>query len=159
MGCHFLLQGIFPTQGWNPGLLHCRQILYQLSHNGALIWGYCLLFVGSFKTPLLQTQTALFTQAFPFPHSSNRVILWVGQKVLNYDWIRFSVYIMLLVRACPQSLQSCPALCDPVDCSPPSSSVREILQARILERVAMPSSRGYTRSRDRTRVFCVSWEL
>ena len=27
-----LLQGIFPTQGWNPGLLHCRQILYQLSH-------------------------------------------------------------------------------------------------------------------------------
>ena len=32
MGCHFLLQRIFPTQGSNPGLLHCRQILYQLSH-------------------------------------------------------------------------------------------------------------------------------
>ena len=30
-GCHFLLQGIFSTQGPNPGLLHCRQILYQLS--------------------------------------------------------------------------------------------------------------------------------
>ena len=29
---HSLLQGIFPTQGSNPGLLHCRQILYQLSH-------------------------------------------------------------------------------------------------------------------------------
>ena len=29
-----LLQGIFPTQGSNPGLLHCRQILYQLSHQG-----------------------------------------------------------------------------------------------------------------------------
>ena len=29
-----LLQGIFPTQGLNPGLLHCRQILYQLSHQG-----------------------------------------------------------------------------------------------------------------------------
>ena len=28
----FLLQGIFPPQGSNPGLLHCRQILYQLSH-------------------------------------------------------------------------------------------------------------------------------
>ena len=28
----FLLQGIFPTQGWNLGLLHCRQILYHLSH-------------------------------------------------------------------------------------------------------------------------------
>ena len=27
-----LLQGIFPTQGWNLGLLHCRQVLYQLSY-------------------------------------------------------------------------------------------------------------------------------
>ena len=32
VGCHALLQGIFPTQGSNPGLLHCRQILYSLSH-------------------------------------------------------------------------------------------------------------------------------
>ena len=32
VGSSFLLQGIFPTQGQNPGLLHCRQFLYQLSH-------------------------------------------------------------------------------------------------------------------------------
>ena len=32
-----LFQGIFSTQGWNPGLLHCRQILYHLSHQEALI--------------------------------------------------------------------------------------------------------------------------
>ena len=32
VGRHSLLQGIFPTQGSNPGLLHCRWILYQLSH-------------------------------------------------------------------------------------------------------------------------------
>ena len=32
LGCHLLLQGIFPTQGSNPGLLRCRQILYCLSH-------------------------------------------------------------------------------------------------------------------------------
>ena len=32
VGCHFLLQWIFPTQESNPGLLHCRQILYQLSY-------------------------------------------------------------------------------------------------------------------------------
>ena len=38
--------------------------------------------------------------------------------------------------------QSCPTLCDPMDCSPPGSSVRGILQARILEWVATPSSRG-----------------
>ena len=41
-----------------------------------------------------------------------------------------------------QSLQSCPTLCDPVDCSPPGSSVHEIFPARILEWVAMPPSRG-----------------
>ena len=39
MGCHFLLQGIFPTQGLNPGLLHHRQTLYCLSHQGNLMWG------------------------------------------------------------------------------------------------------------------------
>ena len=32
VGCHFLLQEIFPIQGSNPGLPHCRQILYHLSH-------------------------------------------------------------------------------------------------------------------------------
>ena len=32
VGCHFLLQGIFPTQGSNPGLAHCGQTLYRLSH-------------------------------------------------------------------------------------------------------------------------------
>ena len=35
VGCHFLLQGIFPTQESNPGLLHSRQILYQLSCEGS----------------------------------------------------------------------------------------------------------------------------
>ena len=39
-------------------------------------------------------------------------------------------------------LQSCPALCDPMDCSPPGSSVHAILQARILEWVAMSFSKG-----------------
>ena len=38
--------------------------------------------------------------------------------------------------------QSCPTLCDPVDCSPPGSSVHGILQARILEWVAISFSRG-----------------
>ena len=35
MGCHALLQGIFPTQGLRPDLLHCRWILYHLSHQGS----------------------------------------------------------------------------------------------------------------------------
>ena len=40
--------------------------------------------------------------------------------------------------------------CDPIDCSPPGSSVHGILQARRLEWVAMPSSRGSSRPRDRS---------
>ena len=35
VGCHFLRQGIFPTQGLNPGLLHCGQILDRLSYQGS----------------------------------------------------------------------------------------------------------------------------
>ena len=35
VGCHFLLQGVFPTQGSNPGLPHCRWILYYLGHLGS----------------------------------------------------------------------------------------------------------------------------
>ena len=38
MGCHYLIQGIFPTQGSNPNLLHCRQTLYPLSHQGSQRW-------------------------------------------------------------------------------------------------------------------------
>ena len=54
------------------------------------------------------------------------------------------------------ALQSCPTLCDPRDCSPPGSSVRGIIQARILEWVAMPFSRGSSQPGDLTRVSCIS---
>ena len=49
-----------------------------------------------------------------------------------------------------KSLQLCLTLCDPIDCSPPGSSVHGILQARILEWVVIPSSRGSSRARDWT---------
>ena len=55
------------------------------------------------------------------------------------------------------SFQSCPALCDPMYCCPPVSSVHGIFQARILECVAMPSFRGSSRPKDWTHVSYVSW--
>ena len=55
-----------------------------------------------------------------------------------------------------KQLQLCPTLCNPTDGSPPGSSVRGILQARILEWVAMPSSRGSSQPRDWTHVSYVS---
>ena len=55
-----------------------------------------------------------------------------------------------------QVAQSCPTLGNPMECSPPGSSVHGILQARILEWVAMPSSRGSSPARDQTQVSCIA---
>ena len=60
----------------------------------------------------------------------------------------------LIVLCMCSVTQSCPTLCDPTGCSPPGSSVHGIFQARILERVAMPSYRRSNRPRDQTRVSC-----
>ena len=73
------------------------------------------------------------------------------------------VSIMFHGCMCAKSLQSCLTLGDSMDCIPPGSSVHGILRARILERVAISSSRRSSRPRDRTlvsRVFCVGrWVL
>ena len=54
---------------------------------------------------------------------------------------------------------SCPTLCDPVDSSPPGSSVHGVLQARILEWVTITFSRGSFYPRDRTWVSCIAGRL
>ena len=51
--------------------------------------------------------------------------------------------------------QSCLILCDPMDCSPPGSSVHGLVQARVLEWAALSYSRGFSRARDRTHISCV----
>ena len=66
------------------------------------------------------------------------------QKVISL-WVVNTKEHIVSVNACAvcaRLLQSCLTPCDPMDCSPPGSSVHGILQARILEWVAMPSSRG-----------------
>ena len=55
--------------------------------------------------------------------------------------------------------QSCPTLCNPMDCSPPSSSVHGISQARILEWVAISSSGGSSQPRDWIYIFCISRQI
>ena len=69
-----------------------------------------------------------------------------------YDWFtslasrQRNIINQLRTRA--QSLQLCLTLCDPMDYSPPGSTVRGILQTRTVEWVAVPSSRGFFLSRD-----------
>ena len=78
--------------------------------------------------------------------------------------IESSSYSLHLERACKQQqrpvcvrwvAQSCPTLCDPMDHSPPGSWVHGIFQARILESVAISSSRGSFWPRDPTCVSCI----
>ena len=57
-----------------------------------------------------------------------------------------------------KSLQPCPTLCDPIDHTLPGSSVQEILQARILEGVAMPSSRGSSTPRELSLLCLLHWQ-
>ena len=73
---------------------------------------------------------------------------------LNIQWPCSHVSMYQLCVAL--SLQSCPTLCDPVDFSPPDFSVHRILQARILEWVAMLSSRGSSQPRGWTHVVLMS---
>jgi len=65
------------------------------------------------------------------------------------------IFILILI-AHAKLLQLCPTLCNPVDCSPPGSSVHGLLQARIMEWVDFSFSRGSSQLRDQTHVSYVS---
>ena len=94
-------------------------------------------------------------------HSSNyfmgRCGLW-GSFLFSSLYLEFSSFSFFLVAFCvwAKLLQSCPILCNPMDSSLPGFSVHGIPQARILEWVVVPSSRGSSRPRDQTCVSCVS---
>ena len=66
-------------------------------------------------------------------------------------------YLTLTSFAVCSVTQWCLTLCNPLDCSPPGSSVHGISQARILEWVAISSSKGSSRPSDRPHVSYVSW--
>ena len=70
----------------------------------------------------------------------------LASKHAGCNYQKFSLQKTLL--CCGKWLQSCPTLCDPMDHSLPGPSVHGILQARILEWIAMPFSRGSSGPRD-----------
>ena len=67
------------------------------------------------------------------------------------DWNSHSIHKVKV-----KVVQSCPTLCNPVDCTVSGASVHGILQARILEWVAVPFSRGSSQPRDGTQVSCIA---
>ena len=81
-------------------------------------------------------------------------VLCMKEKFIHLNCSWTCVLGQKRARTGVQSLQSCPTLCNPMDCSPPGSSVHGILQARRLEWVAMLFSRGSSQPRNQT---CISY--
>ena len=85
----------------------------------------------------------------------NREIIHIHSELNNRIGGGKAVCLSILTRLCLVT-QSCPTLCNPMDYSLPRSSVHGILQARILEWVAMYSSRGSSQPRNQTGVSCIA---
>ena len=98
MGCHCLLQGIFPTQGSNPGLPHCRQTLYRLSHREVIIVT---------GLPVTLTFSGLFFQNDPSKNFFKVFILLLCLKSCNE-----SFYFSRRVQIPYQTSQS--VVCEPL---------------------------------------------
>ena len=109
-GCHALLQGIFPSQGSNPGLPHCRQVLYHLSHQKAQeFWiGMPIFSSGGFSRPRNWTGVSCIAGRF-FPSLATR-------QAHNSISVQFSSVSQL-----------CPTLCDPMNLSTPGLPVHHQL--------------------------------
>ena len=94
----------------------------------------------------LSTLPSSFKSSVPFSD------LLIDSKHLRWT---YQAYLSVSTCVCAQSLQLCLTLCHFMDCSLPGSSDYGILQARILEWVAMPSSRGFSWLRDWTHISCI----
>ena len=136
VGRHSLLQGIFPTQGSDPGLPHCKWILYQLSHQGSpriLEWVAFPFSRGS-SQPRDQTQVSriagrVFTswatweaQLTCMDFINRLVTLWLlagfGSSIFLYIEGKQCSWFWIVLAAAAKSPQSCPTRCDPIDGSP-----------------------------------------
>ena len=87
------------------------------------------------------------------------VIFFLPEIIHRWVWSGCFLWVMCVcvcVCVCVLVTQLCPTLCDPTDSSPPDSSLHGTLQARILEWVAIPFSRGSSQSRDWTQVSCIA---
>ena len=108
-----------------------------------------------FSEPL-QTNVPCDSPEVKFSSQSSQVDLKrdpLPKLMFSAPW---EALVVMSISPHGQLFQSCLALCDPMDYSPPGSSVHRILQAKILEWVAMPSSKGSSPPRDQTPVSYIS---
>ena len=113
----------------------CFLQIWDLSYSLEIVGrGRILFFLSSSYKPLHDLVSTCPSDPWPQTHHTAHLS------------IHFESEVKVLVT------QSCPTLCDPMDCSPPGSYVYRILQTRILEWVAISFSRGSSWPRDRTQV-------
>ena len=94
VGCHALLQGIFPTQGLNPGLPHCWQLLYHLSRQGSpriLEW---VAYSFSRGSSWLRNRTKVSCIAGAFLTSWATREVCMACSLINTCWMKVSSYWM-----------------------------------------------------------------
>ena len=116
VGSLSLLQGIFPTQGSNPGLLHCRQILYQLSHKGSpRILEWVAFPTQESNQGLLHCRRILYQLSYQGSLPSKCPIN-INSLFFPFSYFQFS-----------SVSQSCPTLCNSMDCSTPGFPVHHQL--------------------------------
>ena len=138
VGCHFLLQGILPTQELNSGLLHCRhcrQILYWLSY---VVSSHLCVFV--FMRVCIYNIMYIYNghiyisdSVWPHRWQPTRLPrLWDSPGKNTGVGCHFLLQCMK-GKSESEVTQSCPTLHDPMDCSLPGSSIHGIFQARVLE--------------------------
>ena len=87
--------------------------------------------------------------------SSKELIIWIIWQDEDIQWL-LSVEVLDSKTVKILDTQLCPTLCDPMNCRPPGSIVHGILQARLLEWVAIPFPRGSFQPRHQTQVSCIA---
>ena len=104
---------------------------------------------------ILSSQKLLLIYILFFLDASGRILqASTAHYLMDFFILKYVLEIIPYLYIC-MLLQSCPSFCDPMDCKLPGYSFHGILQTRILEWIAMPSSRGSSWPMDQTWVSCI----
>ena len=123
-GSQFILLGIFPTQGSNSGLLHHRQILYCLSHQGSTRILEWVVYTFSSRScwPRNRTRVSCIAGGFLTSWATREAPLHICKYTQILNFVQFSASVQF-----SSVTQSCPTLCDPMNHSTPGLPVHHQL--------------------------------
>ena len=132
---HFIVFITISLNFWNMKQKQHNRCLCVVTNN------YCEIFCPEkFLVACVCVYTHTLTHIYTHKH--------IYMHVFYFVWHIITVFVLVA--------QSCPTLCNPLDCSPPGSFVHGILQARILEWILIPFSRMSAQFRGWARVFCIA---